>query len=77
MVALRKKIIYGDDPELVGLLEERDMLFMESEMSREVHGEWAALARKIAPQDAGCDCSVCAISRALTVTAESVTTESA
>jgi hypothetical protein len=46
-----------------------DILVMEEIECREVHAEWAVLARKIAPESKGCDCDVCAIGRALDLTA--------
>lgn len=67
-VALRALIEEIGDTRLVGLQEERDYLFQENEGTKEIHAEWGAMARKIAPLaegDRGCDCSSCAISRAL------------
>ena len=65
-VALRDLIEEIGDTRLVGLQEERDYLFQENEGTKEIHAEWGAQARKIAPLEGpGCDCSTCAITRAL------------
>jgi len=67
-VALWNRVSQGDDAELFAVVEEWGLLKMNAEMTLEVHSEWGALARKLTPaagSDAGCDCNVCAISRAL------------
>jgi branched-subunit amino acid aminotransferase/4-amino-4-deoxychorismate lyase len=64
-VSLWNAIQRGHDPDLILLRDERDMLSMNYEATREVHSEWAAMARKIEPKAGGCDCDVCAISRGL------------
>jgi hypothetical protein len=74
-VALRKLIEASGETALVGLMKERDALFMDAEMTREIHAEWGHQARQIAPipeGDRSCDCSTCAISRALNLAARQV-----
>lgn len=64
-VALHKAIEETGNPDLVGLADERDMLFMEHQMWKEIESERAAEGREIAPQDRGCDCDICAVNRGL------------
>jgi hypothetical protein len=64
----RKRIEELNDPDILLLQDEYDFMWMTYEGSREIHREWGVQARKIAPKsgrESGCDCDVCAISRAL------------
>ncbi len=77
-VELRQRIDESGDPDLLELMEQHDFLWMSHEGTREIHGEWAALARKIHPSEdcqdgcaaCRCDCDICAISRVLRSLAE-------
>jgi hypothetical protein len=67
-VELRKVIEEVGDERLIGLMDERDTLYMNAEMANEIHAEWAEQARRFAPLsdgDRSCDCFSCAITRAL------------
>ncbi len=83
-VALRQRIDELGDPDMLELMEQHDFLWMSHEGTREIHAEWADLARKISQAEAcgdgcakcACDCDICAISRALTVSISAVSESS-
>jgi hypothetical protein len=64
---LRERIDKSGDPDLLALIEERDMLKMNYEMGREIGAENGAQAKRfLSDEEIGsCGCDVCAIGRAL------------
>lgn len=66
-VALRRRVDASGDADMLAALEERDFLEMDNCGWREISGEWAALARKLVPDDFdfGHGCAICTIGRVL------------
>ena len=70
MIALRARIEATGDTDLMRLMEERDMLFTDAEVGREVRAEWAAQARQLVDAltpgaNHDCACDICAITHGL------------
>ena len=69
-IALRARIEATGDTDLMRLLEQRDMLFTDAEVGREVRAEWAAQARQLVDAltpgaNHDCACDICAITHGL------------